>query len=828
MKKTLQKIYSVVSIFALVGAMMIPSLTFAAVEMSITCGTAEQINNTGDWLLTGTWQTLDSGNQGLDKFNVAIYSPTVDDVVDVDSSGLDDGPDSDEFNLVLGGINFPNVPGDNDNLDDMTGTWKNYINFPTTPIAIYAGLYHAQQAGGEKSPGTTCVFEIVNGAPVATDDAVNTNEDVDAIIPVATLLANDTDPDNNPLSITAVSNPVNGSVLLSGTDVTFTPATNFSGSASFEYTVSDGALTDTAVVNVTVTSVNDVPVANDDSYNTNEDTALNVPATGVLSNDSDVENDALTSVLVSNVSNGTLTLNADGSFDYIPNLGFNGSDSFTYKANDGTDDSNVATATINVSSVNDAPVAVADGYNMNEDGVLNISAPGILSNDSDADNDSLTAVLGTNVTNGTLTLNADGSFDYTPNANWSGVDTFTYTATDGTFSSSEVTVTITVESVNDAPVANDDSVVTNEDTPVSDNLSATDVELSALTYAITANPTKGTLTVFDANTGAYTYKPNVNANGADSFKFTANDGSLTSNEATISITINPVNDIPVVTLNGSAEVVIEVGGTFTDQGASCYDVEDSEISPVITGTVDANTPGSYIITYTCTDSNEASDSTTRTVTVSEKPAMCADGIDNDEDGKTDYPNDPGCENAQDNDETDPVIDMCVNFEGIQTEVPQGMIKDGNVCYTPGSGSGGSAPSPVPAPTPAPAPAPTPAPAGEVLGAETACGIYVDKFLRKGYKNNKDAVLKVQQFLNQYEGNKLSEDGFYGLGTENAVKSFQQKYADDILKPWKINKPTGIFYLTTQTKVNNIMCPELALPIPQNLVPFSKNVETPKA
>jgi hypothetical protein len=182
----------------------------------------------------------------------------------------------------------------------------------------------------------------------------------------------------------------------------------------------------------------------DDAYTTDEDTSLNVPAPGVLANDSDPDGDALTAVLVGGPANGTLALNANGGFSYTPGLNFNGVDSFTYVANDGQVDSNIATVTITVNAVNDAPVATNDAYSTDEDTPLNVAAPGVLGNDTDADVDALTAVLNTGPGNGTLTLNADGSFSYTPNANFNGSDSFTYVANDGTVDSNIATVAITV------------------------------------------------------------------------------------------------------------------------------------------------------------------------------------------------------------------------------------------------------------------------------------------------------------------------------------------------------------------------------------------------
>src|SRR4029453_8801248 len=233
------------------------------------------------------------------------------------------------------------------------------------------------------------------------------------------------------------------------------------------YRANDGtADSNVATVTIAVGAVNDAPVAVNDSYGTSEDTPVTVPAPGVLGNDTDQDGNPLTAVVVSQPSNGTLALNPDGSFTYTPNANFNGTDSFTYRANDGTTDSNVATVTIAVGAVNDAPAAVNDSYSTNEDLALTIAAPGVLGNDTDQDGNSLTAVVVSQPSNGTLVLNADGSFTYTPNANFNGTDSFTYRANDGTTDSNVATVTIAVGAVNDAPVAVNDSYGTTEDTPL--------------------------------------------------------------------------------------------------------------------------------------------------------------------------------------------------------------------------------------------------------------------------------------------------------------------------------------------------------------------------
>ena len=164
----------------------------------------------------------------------------------------------------------------------------------------------------------------------------------------------------------------------------------------------------------------------------------------MLGNDSDLDGDPLTAVLVSGPANGALTLNANGSFSYTPNANFNGSDSFTYRANDGTVNSNLATVTITVLLNNSIPSANNDSYSIDENGILNVVAAGVLANDTDIDGDPLTAVLVSGPTNGVLVLNADGSFTYTPNANFNGMDTFTYRVSDGQGGSAIGTVQITV------------------------------------------------------------------------------------------------------------------------------------------------------------------------------------------------------------------------------------------------------------------------------------------------------------------------------------------------------------------------------------------------
>jgi len=189
---------------------------------------------------------------------------------------------------------------------------------------------------------------------------------------------------------------------------------------------------------------NTPPVANRDAYSTDQNTVLNVPAPGVLANDTDADGDSLTAVQVTNARNGNVVLNADGSFTYTPNAGFYGADRFTYRANDGSADSNVATVRIKVRRVNCPPIARDDTYRTKKDKRLVVPAPGVLGNDTDPDNDALTAWLVRGPAHGTLTLDPNGSFVYMPNRHFTGRDTFTYQARDAVSTSNTATVTIKV------------------------------------------------------------------------------------------------------------------------------------------------------------------------------------------------------------------------------------------------------------------------------------------------------------------------------------------------------------------------------------------------
>jgi VCBS repeat-containing protein len=412
----------------------------------------------------------------------------------------------------------------------------------------------------------------VNDAPSCANVSLTTDEDT-----VGSTAPSCSDVDGDELTYSIVAQPAHGSAAVVAGELEYTPDANYHGSDSFTYRASDGTLdSNVANVAVTVNSVNDAPVAGDDAYSTAEDTLLNVPAPGVLADDGDVEGDSLSAVLVSGPSHGSLTLNADGSFTYTPGANYNGSDSFTYKADDGPADSNVATVTITVTPVNDAPVAVGDSYDTDEDTQLNLAAPGVLGNDEDVDGDTLTAVLVSGPSHGTLTLNANGGFTYTPAANYHGPDSFTYRASDGSLSSNTATVSLTVRSVNDAPVVSAGNDVSGaEGSAITLDGTASDVEDPMLTtqwtYTAGAGVDSGATCSFgSASSVDTTITCTDDGTYTATLTATDDDGASTSDTTTVTVsnvppTLTSLTPSSYLVLKGTS---VSVTGQYTDPASN--------------------------------------------------------------------------------------------------------------------------------------------------------------------------------------------------------------------------------------------------------------------
>jgi hypothetical protein len=476
----------------------------------------------------------------------------------------------------------------------------------------------------------------VKHPPVANDDSATTPEDTPVEINATD---NDSDVDNNldPSTATVMGDPSNGTVTNNGDGTfTYTPNENFSGTDSFVYQVCDtDELCDTATVNIDVTSVNDPPVALNDSDSTDEDTAVTINATA---NDSDVDGnlDPSSATPITAPSDGTVVNNNDGTFTYTPDENFNGSDSFAYQVCDTDGSCDTATVTIEVTPVNDPPVALNDSASTDEDTAVTINAT---ANDSDVDGNldpsSATPIIAPS--DGTVANNNDGTFTYTPDPNFNGIDSFAYQVCDTDGSCDTATVTVAVAALNDPPVANDDSATTPEDTAVTINATANDSDvdnnLDPSTAAVVSGPSNGQVT--NNNDGTFTYTPAENFNGSDSFVYEVCDLEGLCDTAEVIVNVTPVNDPPVAVDDTYSTIqdttlTVDAPGVLvndSDVDGDTIVVDSFDAFSQFGGSVSANPDGSFsytpasgfagfdTFTYTISDGNGGTDTAMVTITV---------------------------------------------------------------------------------------------------------------------------------------------------------------------------------------------------------------------
>jgi ELWxxDGT repeat protein/VCBS repeat-containing protein len=472
-------------------------------------------------------------------------------------------------------------------------------SFTYTPTATFIGVdtftYQAQDASLLSNTATILVTVSagVNVAPVVTTSSGSLSyEENQAATPIdPALTVSDVDTPNltgatvaltggftagqdslsvtNTGSITGNFNTTTGILTLTGTasqadyqaalrSVSYSNSSeNPSTTArTIAFTVNDGNSVNnlgTATRSITVTAVNDAPVAANDlaGFVTSLGQPLTVPANGVLANDTDPENDPLTAIAgtFTGSGGGTLSLNADGSFTYTPTATFTGVDTFTYQAQDASLPSNTATIQVTVTPQSNTPPTVVDDTNYSTQRNAPLTVPiaqGVLQNDSDAEQNSLTAiaVTTTGTGGGSLNLNPDGTFTYTPANNFVGNDSFTYRASDGIVTSTRLgTIVISVTAgTNAAPTASDNSYEVIVGTPLTIDFSTgvlvgdSDPDGDSLTVIRTSAPGNGTVSL-NAD-GSFIYTPNANfTTGIDSFTYVANDGLLSSNTATVFLTV---------------------------------------------------------------------------------------------------------------------------------------------------------------------------------------------------------------------------------------------------------------------------------------------------
>lgn len=420
--------------------------------------------------------------------------------------------------------------------------------------------YRAVDPFNATSAAATVSLEVsaVNDAPTAAGQSVTTAEDTAKSITLSAA-----DPDGDALTYKLVTAPLHGALSGSGGTRTYTPAPDYHGTDSFTFSVNDGTEeSGTATVSLTITPVPDAPVATEDAFIVPEDTPTELDLTA-----SDADGDALTFTLVTPPSEGVL-IGSGATRVYLPSTNYIGLDSFTFRVSDGARNSNTATVNLLVTPVNDPPLALGGSVTLAEDTPINLVLDA-----SDPDGDLLAYTLVALPAHGTL-MGSGATRTYTPAPNYSGEDAFTFRVSDGSTESSPATVTLTISPVNDAPAAASQSLSTPEDTAKAITLSGTDPEGNALGYTLVAGPAHGTVSGSGASR---TYTPALNYAGPDQFTFKVNDGALDSSEATVTLTVTPVNDPPAAQsgsflLEEDTPASLNLAGTDVDGDALTYTV----------------------------------------------------------------------------------------------------------------------------------------------------------------------------------------------------------------------------------------------------------------
>ncbi|MBT3056706.1 MAG: tandem-95 repeat protein, partial [Candidatus Thiodiazotropha sp. (ex Codakia orbicularis)] len=504
--------------------------------------------------------------------------------------------------------------------------------------------YRITDNDGETADATVTIniTPVSDATPVANADSITVAEGATATTLVggsSTVLNNDTGLGDTPVIVSLITDVTNGSLTLNG-DGTFSythdGSENFTDSFTYRVTDNDGETAD-ATVTINVTPVSDeTPVANADSITIAEGataTTLVGGSSTVLNNDTGLGDTPVTVSLVTDVTNGTLTLNGDGTFSYTHDGSENFTDSFTYRVTDNDGQTADATVTINVTPVSDAtPVANADSITVAEGATATTLVGGsstVLNNDTGLGDTPVTVSLVTDVTNGSLTLNGDGTFSYTHDGSENFTDSFTYRVTDNDGETADATVTINVTPVSDeTPVANADSITVAEGATATTLVGGSSTVLNndtglgdtPVTVSLVTDVTNGSLTLNGDGTFSYTHDGSENFTDSFTYRVTDNDGETA--DATVTINVTPVSDeTPVanadsITVAEGGTVTTLVGGASTvlnnDTGLGDTPVTVSLVADVTNGSLTLNGDGTF--SYTHDGSENFTDSFTYRVT----------------------------------------------------------------------------------------------------------------------------------------------------------------------------------------------------------------------
>ena len=476
-----------------------------------------------------------------------------------------------------------------------------------TPAAGYTGTDNFTILISDGKGGTTTVTVNItvnappNNPPTGTGDTETTIQDT----PVNGAVSG-TDPDGDALTFTKDTDPAHGSVVVNtdGT-YTYTPAAGYTGTDQFTIIISDGkGGTATVTVDITINPrPNTPPTGTGDTKTTNQDTPVNGSVSGT-----DPDGDALNFTKATDPTHGSVVVNADGTYTYTPAAGYTGADNFTITISDGKGGTTTVTVNIIVNPVvptNNPPTGTGDTKTTIRDTPVNGSVSG-----TDPDGDALSFTKGTDPAHGSVLVNTDGTYTYTPAAGYTGTDNFTIVISDGKGGTTTVTVNITVNPVvpaNNPPTGTGDTKVTTVDTPVDGSVSGTDPDGDALTYSIGTDPSNGSI-IFSSD-GTYTYTPNPGYIGTDNFTVIISDGRGGTKIVTVNITVNPVappNNPPIGT--GDSRTTTQdtpVSGIVSGMDPDGDALTFTKGADVLHGSVVVNSDGTYTYTpaagYTGTD-----------------------------------------------------------------------------------------------------------------------------------------------------------------------------------------------------------------------------------
>ncbi|MCS0431802.1 tandem-95 repeat protein [Vibrio diabolicus] len=703
------------------GTEVLASTNFETIGLESLGLSETQALTLNDFFATNIETSGDGSNKPLTNSPVTLSAIEEDsDPITITTEELLSNVDIDDADTLIV-TNVTIESGNGTLIDNNDGSWT-YIPEADDDTEVSFSYDIIDDDGGVINGTANLDIKPVNDAPIATNDAIQTDEDSQVVIDV---LANDSDIEGDDLSITSASvSEEQGIVEIVDGKLVFTPAENFNGNATISYTISDGELEDEAQVSVTVNSVNDAPIALNDATITEEDTSVTID---VLPNDTDVDGDELSIQSASVPSDqGTVEI-IDGKLVFTPTENFHGDAEITYTITDGalTDQ---ATVNVTVNAVNDTPVvessiadqtlaedftpytidlntafsdvdgdlafSVSGNSNVNvsiENGIATISptadwngseelmftatdpsgesasqtvnftvAPvadiesdratvvedtptiiNVLGNDTFEGDDKVVSLdTSKGPANGTVSVNPDGSVTYTPNDNYHGTDSFTYIVTSGGVLES-TTVNVDVTPVNDAPMAKDDTATTQEDTAVTIDVlpNDTDVDGDKLSIESASLPKEqGTVEVVN---GKLVFTPAENFNGDAEITYTITDGVLTD-QATVNVTVNAVNDAPVVESNIADQTLAEdftpytinlntafsdvdnVDGELTFSVSGNSNIQVAIVNGIATFTPTADWNGSEALTFTATDPSGESVSQTVSFTVAPVADIVAD------------------------------------------------------------------------------------------------------------------------------------------------------------------------------------------------------------